>query len=112
LFSPGTVISEFTSKKGKHIVFRFADGDDLDSLTEYINQLSKEDTFVTFSGEEVSLRAEKEFLDKMVEKATKGNGFILLGIYNEMIVAVGDIERMEKRSKHVGSIGLSVKKRI
>ncbi|CAN5137268.1 GNAT family N-acetyltransferase [soil metagenome] len=110
MFTPGTIIAEFTSKKGKNIVFRLAYGSEIEQLTNYINELSREDTFVTFSGEEISLKSEREFLERMVEKAGKGDGFVMLGYENDTLVAVGDIERLEKRSRHVGSIGVSVKK--
>jgi len=110
MFSPGTEILEFTSKKGNKIVLRFAENNDAKLLTKYINELSKEDTFVTFSGEDVSLDHERKFLEKLVADLEKGEGFLVLGMMGEELVAVGDIQRLEKRSKHAASMGISVKK--
>ena len=84
MFPPGTIISEFTSKKGKQIVFRLVCEDDLEQMHSYVNHLSREDTFVSFSGEQ------------------------LTATYQDNIVGVADISRMKRRSKHVGYLAISL----
>jgi len=51
MFIPGLIVKKFISKKGKEIIIRYPKWEDLEELTRYANKLSKEDTFVTFSGE-------------------------------------------------------------
>lgn len=109
MFTPGTVVNEFTSKKGNKIVLRFASEQEAPLLTEYINTLSREDTFITFSGEQLSLESEQKFLKNMAEKIKKGDSFMLFGFNDDLLVSVGHVERLGKRSKHVGEMGISVK---
>ena len=40
------------------MVIRYPKWEDLEELTRYINKLSSEDTFVTFSGEEIKKEEE------------------------------------------------------
>lgn len=54
MFQPGKIVKTFTSKSGKKIVIRYPQWKDLNQLTEYINKLSAEDTFTTFSGEKIT----------------------------------------------------------
>ncbi len=108
MFSPGTIISEFTSKKGKQIVFRLPREEDLEKMTEYINTLSREDTFIAFSGEQISLREEREYLEKIFHNLQNDTGFFLLAIHNEEIVGASDVTRMERRSKHEGHFNISL----
>lgn len=49
MFTTGKIIKKFKTKKGKEIVIRYLKWEDLDELTRYVNDLSKEDTFVNLS---------------------------------------------------------------
>jgi len=105
-------VNEFTSKKGNKIVLRFASEQEAPLLTEYINTLSLEDTFITFSGEQLSLESEQKFLKNMAEKIEQGDSFMLFGFKEDLLVSVGHVERLGRRSKHVGEMGISVKREL
>jgi hypothetical protein len=47
-FIPGKVIKTFITKKDTEVTIRYPKWEDLDEMTRYINEISKEDTFVTF----------------------------------------------------------------
>ena len=53
MFMPGQIVKKFFSKKGKEMIIRYPKWEDLEEFTLYINKLSYEDTFITFSGEEI-----------------------------------------------------------
>ncbi len=108
MFPPGTIISEFTSKKGKQIVFRLVCEDDLEQMHSYVNHLSREDTFVSFSGEQLTLEEEKKYLDEKLGHLSRGDGFLLAATYQDNIVGLADISRMKRRSKHVGYLAISL----
>jgi RimJ/RimL family protein N-acetyltransferase len=108
VFAPGTIINEFTSKKGKQIVFRLPREDDAEQMLEYINKLSREDTYISFSGEQLTLSEEQEYLNKCLRDLEKGDGFLLLATHNEQEIGVADVRRMIRRSKHVGHFNISL----
>jgi RimJ/RimL family protein N-acetyltransferase len=108
MFTPGITISEFASKKGKNIVLRLPYEDDVEQMLHYINTLSKEDTYISRSGEQLTLAEEQKYLDKALENLEKGNGFLLLAIHNNQQVGIADVTRMEGRSKHVGRLNISL----
>ena len=56
MFMPGQIVKKFFSKKGKEMIIRYPKWEDLEEFTLYINKLSYEDTFITFSGEEIKKR--------------------------------------------------------
>lgn len=92
------------------VVLRLVKPDDLQAMTDYANQLSKEDTFVSLSGEQFTLEEEKKHLDSFLDKMKKQTGLLLVAFVNDMLVGITDLTCLERRSKHVGKIGLSIKK--
>lgn len=110
MFEPGKTLKTFTSKKGNAVVLRLAKSDDLAAMTDYINNLSLEDTFVSFSGEQLTLEEEKKFLDEALEKMQKVETICLVAMVGNDLIGIAGIDRLTRRSKHVGSMGLSIKK--
>jgi len=64
MFILGQIVKKFVSKKGKEVVIRYPKWEDLEEFTRYINKLSKEDTFITFSGEEIKKEDEAKVLSE------------------------------------------------
>ncbi len=107
----GAKIEDFTSKSGKNIVFRYIHEDDAEELCRYINELSKEDTFIRFSGETISLSEEKEYLQAQIEKLEKRDVIPIVATHLDKIVGHSSIERNvvdKRRGLHIGNFGLSV----
>ena len=107
------IIKKFLSKSGKEIVIRYPQETDLDEFLVYINKLSKEDTYITFSGEEISKKDEKDFLKETLKKIKEKNGLLFCAFYGSKLVGISDVTRQtqgRKRTKHVGLVGLSVDK--
>ena len=67
-FIPGKIIKTFISKKGIQITLRYPVWEDLQQMTDYINTLSQEDTYIIFSGEKVSLEHEAVYLAGLFTK--------------------------------------------
>jgi len=113
MFIPGQIIKKFISKKGKEMVIRYPKWEDLEELTRYANKLSYEDTFVTFSGEEIKKEEEAKVLSEWFCQMEAGNKVVLGCFYGEKLVGVAAIRRdksVRKRSLHVGIFGISVEK--
>jgi RimJ/RimL family protein N-acetyltransferase len=113
MFIPGQIVKKFKSKKGKEIVIRYPKWEDLDELISYINKLSQEDTFVTFSGEEIKKEEEAKVLSEWFFDMEMGNKVVLGCFYNNKLVGLANIDRdksARKRSLHVGIFGISIEK--
>jgi len=107
----GTKIETFTSKSGKEITIRFMAEHDAAELMRYINEVSLEDTFITFSGEQVSLEEEEEYLKSVFEKVEDHNMLKVVAEFEGKIIGAADMTRDlvgKKRSYHVAGFGLSV----
>lgn len=110
-FDPGKIVFRFESKSGKPIVIRYPQWSDIDELTRYINKLSKEDTYITFSGEIVSRDQEMEYLLSCYRGLEKGDSVVLYACEGDKIIGSSDIHRVfshRRRGMHVGSFGITV----
>lgn len=114
-FVPGFLIKKFETKTGKTAEIRYPQWQDLEMITDYINTLSKEDTFVTFSGEHITKEEESKYLASVYVDSELGEKVTLYCFVDTRLVAVADIYRDKsgkKRSHHVGILGISVAKEM
>ena len=82
-------------------------------LTFYINKLSKEDTFILFSGEKITKEEEGRTLSNWFLAMEKGDKVVLVCFYKEKLVGIANIDRNKderKRGRHIGSFGVSLAK--
>lgn len=107
---PGKVIKSFVSKSGKPIVLRFAQLSDLEQMTKYINDVSAENTFITLSGEVLTLEEEAKYLQDALDKIERNEAIKVFAFHNNLLIGSADISRLIRRSKHVGHVGISIKK--
>lgn len=98
-----------TSKKNP-ITIRYPKSSDAKAMCEYINALSKERTFVSSQGEEVSLDEEEKYLKKQLEKIAKRMSVQLLVFSYKNLIGISGIEMGEKINKHTGTFGISIAK--
>lgn len=110
MFSPGSEVSRFTSRKGKQVVIRFATIDDVQAMTDYMNELSREDTYITLSGEQVRLEDQHSYLASLLTRMQTGDAAKLFAYVEDTMVANADLTRMIRRSQHYGLLSISVKK--
>lgn len=105
---PGKVVFEGKTVKGLPIVIRYLKEEDTDALRDYINVLSKEQTFIRFQGEQVSFEEEKEYVERFVRRIKRRLAVKLLAFTGRKLIGDGRIDLSEKTEKHVGRFGLSV----
>jgi RimJ/RimL family protein N-acetyltransferase len=108
----GQVVKTFTSKKGHKVVIRYIKREDLDDLTDYANNLIREDTYVGLSGDLVTREHELKYLEDSIKKIEKGEKIHLVVEVNGAFVGVSEIRRYDRRSQHVGEIGISIGKQF
>ena len=61
--NPGQIIFERKISAGKYIVIRYPQEGDAQLICDYINTLSREQTFIRFQGEQISLADETKYLN-------------------------------------------------
>lgn len=104
------IITKFTLKKGKEIVFRYPQREDAPFMRDYINTLSKEETFISFQGEQLTLDEEQERLDKLLEKINNKTAVQILVFCGSNLIGISDLVMRDKAEKHVGSFGITLAK--
>ena len=67
------IVETFTTKMGHQAIIRYPQLIDAEDLTYFINTLSLEDKFTRFSGEQLSLEEEKEYIQSELEAMEAGN---------------------------------------
>ncbi len=114
-FIPGKIVRKIRLKNGKEVVIRYPKWEDLEELTSYINELSKEDTYIIYSGEEITKEKEADFLANRFKEIEFGDCVILIAVIGGKIagiVYVGRDKRGKSRTKHVARLGISVRKQF
>lgn len=106
----GEVVFKGKAKKGTEIIIRYPTEKDLSFLLLYINTLSKEKTFISFQGEQMSIEQEKNYLDGRLSKIKNNESVYLLVFIGEKLIGDCHITLEEKISGHVGDFGISIAK--
>ncbi len=111
--TPGRIVKEFTTKSGKRAVIRYPTMADAEDLWRHINAVSAEDTFITFSGEVLTLDEETKYLSSELQLILEHKAVKLFCYVDGVFAGVCDIHRHEqkkKRGSHVGIFGLVIGK--
>ena len=101
----------FTTKKNRTVTIRLLTLEDSEQSREYINQISAEDTFIGFSGEQLTADQELDYIKESIASMNEGNSLHLLAGFEGKIVAMCDARRdmsLKKRSAHIAQFGLTV----
>lgn len=112
-FIPGEIISTVKLKNNQEVVLRYPKWEDLEEMTSYINELSKEDTFIVFSGEINSLEEEARYVASVLHDMEFGNKVKVCAFAEDSLVGICDVSRItsgKTRELHIGLLGLTVKK--
>lgn len=112
-FIPGKIIKKFITKNGAEAVIRYPKWEDLHQMLDFINAISQEDTFVTFSGETVTKEGEMYYLAEMFKGMEMQDNLYLSCFVNDTFVGSCSILRDmlgRRRSYHVGVFGITIAK--
>jgi len=104
------IVFEGKTDKGKNMLIRYPKIGDEHALVEYINSLSKEQTFIRLQGEKLTLEDEKKWLETQIEKIKNGQSVQLLVFSEDKLIGIAGVILQDKIEKHVGSFGISVAK--
>lgn len=105
----GTVLHNFSAKDGRQVLLRTLKWEDLDDLLDLINALVDEEADITRS-ERVSLKQETEWLAGALARQEMGEVYYLVAVVDDKVVANSELRREGGHSKHVGVVGIAIKK--
>ncbi len=102
---------QVTLKNGKPILLRSPQPADVELLLSFVNKISREDTYITLSGETLTYNEEEHYLVQSCFEIEQGNRVQLFAFDGDLLAANADIHRItrfRKRSLHVGEVAISV----
>lgn len=94
----------------KNIIFRYPTKNDLKAVWEYINTISKEQTFILFQEEEITWEEEEKWLEGELKKITEHKSVQLFAFADKKLIGVSGISMKDKAEKHVGTFGITMAK--
>lgn len=106
----GKIVYHGKSKNGTEIFIRYPEIIDVQVMTNYINTLSDERTFITYQGEHETLEGETQYLTSQLEKIKNKKLIQLLVFANDNLVGISTIELGIRTGRHVGLLGISIGK--
>lgn len=106
---PGHIIA--TKKINNwEIVFRTPKLTDAEKMQQFINVLSKEKTYISMQGEQMTLEEEQKFLKSLLKSIKEKKALYIQAWNDQELIGVVDVRNQEKIQKHVAGLGLLVKK--
>lgn len=108
----GKIVYQGKSPKGTEITIRYPETIDAKAMTDYINALSDERTFITFQGEHVTLESEVKYLIDQLEKIKSKKSVQLLVFTNKRLVGISEVDLGIRTGRHVGLLGISIEKNV
>ena len=84
----GKIVYQGKSKKGTEIIIRYPEPTDTQAMTDYINTLSDERTFITYQGEHETLESETKYLVGQIDKIRKKRCIQLLVFANNKLIGI------------------------
>lgn len=106
------IIFEGKTKQDKSYVIRYPQDGDAQAMCDYINELSKERTFVRFQGEQISLEEETKYLQEQLEKIKNNKTVQLMIFCDTKIMGISGVDLKDKTESHEGVFGISLAKDI
>ncbi len=104
------IVARLQLNNGKEVVFKYPQIEDALEMMNYFNGLSKEQTFITFQGEQISLEFEQKRLKELLQKIKNKMAIQILVFCNSQVIAISDLIMRERAEKHIGSFGITVAK--
>lgn len=106
----GNTLLSFYAENGQKVVFRTPKWEDVDDLLELINSLVEEGAEISRDAKIESRDAEVDWLSRALASLEKDEVFYLVAEVNGKVVASSDIHTLRGYEKHVGVIGIVIKK--
>ncbi len=108
----GMHIKTISTDDGREVNLRYPSWGDEEGMRDFINSVSAEDTFITFSGETVNPEDEHVYLTRMFSGMDEEDTILIIAVVKDQVVGSVSIERKtdgRRRSRHVSVFGISIR---
>ncbi len=105
----GEILHRFKAKDGREVILRTPKWEDLNDLMEYINSLVDEGAEIA-RDHKVTREEEADWLGRKLALLEKGEELSLVAEVDGKVVANSEITKLRGYSRHVGGLGISIKK--
>lgn len=105
---PGKEIARFQTKQGKEVVVTTLQESDLPDLLTYANNLIDEDTFVLLSGDHLTRKHEKKYVDDAIVAMREKKKMHFIARIDGTLAASFEVRILPLRKSHAGEIGISL----
>ncbi len=106
----GKIVYQGTTKDSEPLLIRYIQQGDEEKMVQYINTISKEETFISFQGEILTLEEERNYLQEQLKKLEKNVTVHLLVFSNKRLIGIAGVDMQDKASRDVGVFGISIAK--
>jgi len=106
---PGEVVSIVETSVGSCLI-RYPTIDDAEQMLDYINAISREQTYTNLQGQQLTIDDEIAWLTTQLREIEAGNTVQLLCVSDDEIIGGAGISRQTHVSRHTGVLGISVAK--
>jgi len=104
------IIKTGTTKIGEIYIIRYINENDVNGLLNFINEISKEQTFILRQGEQLTLEEEQEFVNKQLKAINDKTAVHLVIEINNKIIAGSQLNLKRFVNSHVGHMGITILK--
>jgi len=105
----GKILHQFAARNGREVVLRTPRWEDLDDLREFINSLVDEGVDIA-TDQKATREQEADWLGRRLASLEKDEQFSLVAEVDGKVVANSEITKRGGYSKHVGGLGIGIKK--
>ena len=102
------MVFEGLSDKGNKMIIRYPAKGDAEKMRNYLNTLSKEQTFIRLQGEQFTLGYERKYLNRQLKRIIKKRTVELLVFCNSNLIGISSVDMKDKTESHEGVFGISL----
>src|SRR5258706_5560631 len=106
----GKVIFDGEASKKLPLIIRYLKNGDEILLCDFMNNISKEQTYIRFQGEEIPLDFERKYINDQLIKIQNHLIVKLLAFSGNALIGEADIIMKDRVESHVGTLGVLVAK--
>lgn len=104
------IVFQGKAKDDQEILIRYPEISDAKAMTDYINTLSDERTFITYQGEHETLESETDFLNSKLKGIEDKKSVMLLVFSENKLIGNSAIDLGKRTERHIGTLGISIAK--
>ena len=109
----GKIVYQGKIKNGTQITIRYPLITDAKDMTEFMNTLSEERTFMAYQGDKFYIKNETDFLLSQLEKIKNKKALLLFVYADNKFAGISNAEMGILTEKHIGNLGgISIDKNL